>query len=135
MAWNRNADSVAEDDGGEMVFVKPWEEQQAFEAFVDFVAEQELAGEGEVDEVRYAQTREQYPLPPSSPIPYLRTMAKHPQTQPDLTTHRKRQPTQRVLHALHPRPARDPLGAHRAPTSPRRHQSLDRELAIRDGAA
>jgi jumonji domain-containing protein 7 len=60
---NRNADSPTRDEGGELLFVKPWEEQQPFDGFVDFVAKQELSGSHEVEEVRYAQTRE---LPPPS---------------------------------------------------------------------
>ena len=39
------------------MFVKPWEEQQPFDSFVDFVSQQELSGERAVEEVRYAQTR------------------------------------------------------------------------------
>lgn len=54
-----NADSPAEDEDGELLFVKPWEEQQNFEKFIDFVTAQELAGVDleSVDEVRYAQTQ------------------------------------------------------------------------------
>ena len=44
--------------------MKPWEERESFEDFVDFVTEQELGGMTveSVSEVRYAQTRE-YILP------------------------------------------------------------------------
>ena len=43
-------------EDGEMLFVKPWEEEQEFGEFMDFVIEQEKSGK--VDgEVRYAQTR------------------------------------------------------------------------------
>ena len=39
------------------MFVKPWEEQQTFDEFIDFVIQQEKSGERGC-EVRYAQTRE-----------------------------------------------------------------------------
>jgi jumonji domain-containing protein 7 len=43
-------------EDGELLFVKPWEEEQDFEEFINFVTEQEK--NGLVDgEVRYAQTR------------------------------------------------------------------------------
>jgi len=45
-----------ESEDGEILFVKPWEEEQDFEEFMDFVIQQE--GSGEMNgEVRYAQTR------------------------------------------------------------------------------
>ncbi|KAG0648810.1 Jumonji domain-containing 7 [Hyphodiscus hymeniophilus] len=46
-----NADAPAEDEDGELLFVKPWEEQQLFEEFVDFVSQQQLRGEKEIKEV------------------------------------------------------------------------------------
>jgi jumonji domain-containing protein 7 len=52
-----NADSPT-GNKGELLFVKPWEEQQSFADFIDFVSEQEESGEEKVSEVRYAQTRE-----------------------------------------------------------------------------
>jgi jumonji domain-containing protein 7 len=57
--WQRNADSPTEDNNGEVLFVKPWEEQQPFDNFVDFLTEQELSGVivESIEEVRYAQTR------------------------------------------------------------------------------
>lgn len=54
----RNADSPTRDRNGELLFVKPWEEQESFEKFVDFVVRQEKSGAQHVEEVRYAQTRE-----------------------------------------------------------------------------
>jgi jumonji domain-containing protein 7 len=53
------------------MFVKPWEEQQSFEEFVDFVSKQELSKVPveSVTEVRYAQTREFHVL---DPLPYLK---------------------------------------------------------------
>lgn len=56
----RNADSPTVDEGGEVLFVKPWEEQEHFEDLINFVTEQELSGVTveSVREVRYAQTRE-----------------------------------------------------------------------------
>jgi hypothetical protein len=53
-----NADSPTRDENGEVLFIKPWEEQQPFEEFVDFVSQQELCREKDVKEVRYAQTRD-----------------------------------------------------------------------------
>ena len=61
---NRNADSPTWDKDGELLFVKPWEEQQPFDDFVDFIAKQELSGSQKVEEVRYAQTRERSSSPP-----------------------------------------------------------------------
>jgi jumonji domain-containing protein 7 len=58
---SRNADSPTENSDGEMLFVKPWEEQQTFERFIDFVVEQERNNTSRQElkyEVRYAQTRE-----------------------------------------------------------------------------
>jgi len=51
-----NADSPVQDEDGELLFAKPWEEEQAFEDFIKFVTEQELTG-GTPGEVRYAQTQ------------------------------------------------------------------------------
>jgi len=53
---DRNADSPTRNEDGELLFVKPWEEQQPFNEFVDFVAKQEKEGRNDL-EVRYAQTR------------------------------------------------------------------------------
>ncbi|TVY24930.1 JmjC domain-containing protein [Lachnellula hyalina] len=51
-----NADAPVESEDGEILFVKPWEEEQDFEEFMDFVIQQE--GSGEMNgEVRYAQTQ------------------------------------------------------------------------------
>jgi len=67
----RNADSPTRNEEGEIVFVKPWEEMQPFDEFIDFVAHQELVGG--LEEVRYAQTQndnihtEYLPLLPSIP--------------------------------------------------------------------
>ena len=58
MIPGRNADSPTTNETGELLFVKPWEEQQPFEEFVDFVAYQELRGKKDRREVRYAQTRD-----------------------------------------------------------------------------
>ncbi|KUJ22207.1 phospholipase A2 [Mollisia scopiformis] len=51
-----NADSPTLDDEGKLLFVKPHEEQQSFESFIDFVSEQERTGDL-TGEVRYAQTQ------------------------------------------------------------------------------
>jgi hypothetical protein len=53
----RNADSPTKNEDGELLFVKPWEEQQDFAEFVDFVIKQEKEGRRQGEEVRYAQTR------------------------------------------------------------------------------
>lgn len=48
---------------GELVFVKPWEEEQSFDAFLDFVTSQELSARDhsqapkDTEEIRYAQTQ------------------------------------------------------------------------------
>jgi jumonji domain-containing protein 7 len=56
----RNADSPTKSHNGELVFVKPWEEQQSFEEFINFISAQARSGAklDSVQEVRYAQTRE-----------------------------------------------------------------------------
>jgi jumonji domain-containing protein 7 len=45
-----------------LLFVKPWEEQQPFEEFIDFVSQQgnraAASTTSEEKEIRYAQTRE-----------------------------------------------------------------------------
>ncbi|RFU34941.1 hypothetical protein B7463_g1424, partial [Scytalidium lignicola] len=51
-----NADSPTPDEDGNIIFVKPLEEQQPFGEFLDFVMNQELSG-GPSGEVRYAQTQ------------------------------------------------------------------------------
>jgi hypothetical protein len=58
----RNADSPTRNKDGELVFVKPGEEQQVFSEFVDFVSEQEKTG-SPMAEIRYAQTRDSPPNP------------------------------------------------------------------------
>ena len=58
----RNADSPTRNKDGELVFVKPWEKQQIFSEFVDFVSEQEKTG-SPMAEIRYAQTRDYSPVP------------------------------------------------------------------------
>jgi len=68
----RNADSPTRIKDGEVVFVKPWEEQQSFEEFIDFVTEQEKSGLEEVEEVRYAQTRKYHVI-----HPLLQELSKH----------------------------------------------------------
>ncbi|KAH6680686.1 cupin-like domain-containing protein [Halenospora varia] len=51
-----NADSPTKNEKGEVVFVKPHEEEQSFSDFIDFVSNQEKTGI--VDgEIRYAQTQ------------------------------------------------------------------------------
>lgn len=50
-----NADSPIEHKG-RLIFVKPWEENQVFDAFLDYVCKQELSGDRK-GEVRYAQTQ------------------------------------------------------------------------------
>ncbi|KAE9372355.1 Clavaminate synthase-like protein [Stipitochalara longipes BDJ] len=52
-----NADSPTRNKEGELVFVKPWEEQQRFSEFIDFISSQEKSGHNAVSEVRYAQTQ------------------------------------------------------------------------------
>ncbi|TVY84234.1 JmjC domain-containing protein [Lachnellula suecica] len=52
-----NADAPVESDNGELLFVKPWEEEQEFGEFVDFLVEQESMGKRDGEEVRYAQTQ------------------------------------------------------------------------------
>jgi jumonji domain-containing protein 7 len=59
----RNADSPTHNKDGELVFVKPWEEQQVFSEFADFLSEQEKTGSS-MAEIRYAQTRDSSPIPP-----------------------------------------------------------------------
>lgn len=52
-----NADSPTRNAEGELIFVKPWEEQQTFSSFIDFISSQELHSSPSVPEVRYAQTQ------------------------------------------------------------------------------
>jgi jumonji domain-containing protein 7 len=63
---NRNADSPTRNKEGELVFVKPWEEQQLFSEFIAFISSQEKSYKDEVSEVRYAQTRESHVSHPFS---------------------------------------------------------------------
>lgn len=54
----RRADAPTRDEeSGEVLFVKPWEELQDFASFIDFVIEQERSGNAGHEEVRYAQTQ------------------------------------------------------------------------------
>lgn len=52
----RNADSPTKDKEGDLLFVKPCEEEQPFDEFLKVVSAQELDGDSS-GEVRYAQTR------------------------------------------------------------------------------
>lgn len=104
---NRNADSPTRNKDGDLVFVKPWEEQQSFTDFVDFISEQEKSAKEEVDEVRYAQTREYHVT-----IPFL---------PPFLKKYRKRQPAERIFNSFFPRRERHPLGSYSSSTRPRSH--------------
>jgi hypothetical protein len=52
-----NADSPLTRDDGSLVFVKPWEEDQKFVDFIQYLTQQELNSESQGEEVRYAQTR------------------------------------------------------------------------------
>jgi jumonji domain-containing protein 7 len=63
---DRNADSPTRNEDGELLFVKPWEEQQPFNDFVEFVAKQEKEGRDDL-EVRYAQTRAFHVIHPLAP--------------------------------------------------------------------
>lgn len=54
----RNADAPIRDGKGELVFAKPWEEDQPFSDFVQYVARQETdTSFPQGSEIRYAQTR------------------------------------------------------------------------------
>jgi hypothetical protein len=55
-----NADSPTRNRDGEVVFVKPWEEQQDFGECIDFIAQQERDGKSDGAEVRYCQTRQYF---------------------------------------------------------------------------
>jgi peptidyl-lysine (3S)-dioxygenase / protease len=76
----RNADSPILDENGNLLFIKPHEEDQDFEDFLDFVIRQEKEGRKDGEEIRYAQTqndnlRQEYePLFSSIPptIPFCR---------------------------------------------------------------
>lgn len=58
----RNADSPTTRDSGSIVFAKPWQEDQPFPEFLDYVVRQETEPEslGPDSEVRYAQTRKKH---------------------------------------------------------------------------
>lgn len=53
-----NADSPLNRADGSLVFIKPWEEEQAFGDFIHYLTQQEVNGGAQDEEVRYAQTRE-----------------------------------------------------------------------------
>jgi peptidyl-lysine (3S)-dioxygenase / protease len=60
----RNADAPTKNQDGELIFVKPWEEQQSFPEFIDFISSQELRSPSSSgSEVRYAQTRSSHVIP------------------------------------------------------------------------
>lgn len=58
-ADTRNADSPTAREDGSTVFAKPWQEDEPFPEFLDYVARQETDPESlpPGSEVRYAQTR------------------------------------------------------------------------------
>jgi len=60
----RNADSPTTREDGSIVFAKPWQEDQSFPEFIDYVVRQETDPESlpTDSEVRYAQTRKIFPL-------------------------------------------------------------------------
>ncbi|KAG9236579.1 cupin-like domain-containing protein [Amylocarpus encephaloides] len=80
-----NADSPARGPNGDLLFVKPHEEEQDFTTFLDFIITQEKNGRLPNQEIRYAQTqndnlRNEYsPLYPSVPptIPFSRIALAH----------------------------------------------------------
>lgn len=97
---NSNADSPTRNQEGELIFVKPWEEQQPFSTFIDFVSSQELLPSSpSVSEVHYAQTRPSHVIPP--PLLLLPFY---------LTPARKRQPAERIRNPLLTRRERHFLG-------------------------
>lgn len=67
-----NADSPTPHHDGSLIFAKPWEEDQSFPSFLNFLIQQEL----DLDqshaqaEVRYAQTRK-------SPVVATLTLLQH----------------------------------------------------------
>ncbi|KAK6216239.1 hypothetical protein LQW54_003813 [Pestalotiopsis sp. IQ-011] len=52
-----NADAPTLDADGNTVFAKPYEEDQPFEEFIDYLTKQELGSSTDPGEVRYAQTQ------------------------------------------------------------------------------
>ncbi len=56
----RYADAPTQGPDGELVFAKPWEHDEAFPKFLDFLMQQEKRQSTDASEVRYAQTREVY---------------------------------------------------------------------------
>lgn len=64
LTFRSNADSPVLENGN-MLFVKPLEESQSFEEFINYVTSQQLANSP--GEVRYAQTREIYPESRNAP--------------------------------------------------------------------
>ncbi|KAK0613455.1 putative phospholipase [Immersiella caudata] len=52
-----NADSPSQNSDGTLVFAKPWEEDQPFPSFLDYVIQQEKQPNIPPGEVRYAQTQ------------------------------------------------------------------------------
>lgn len=54
-----NADAPTHDQNGELIFAKPWEEDQPFPEFLDYVRSQETDPSfAQGSEIRYAQTRQ-----------------------------------------------------------------------------
>ncbi|TAQ85098.1 hypothetical protein B7494_g6582 [Chlorociboria aeruginascens] len=89
---NGKADAPTFTENGDLLFAKPWEEQQSFDEFIDFISVQELSpSPSSSTEVRYAQTQNnnllsEYttlaPFVPSS-IPFARIALQ--QAKPDAT--------------------------------------------------
>ncbi|KAK4449132.1 cupin-like domain-containing protein [Podospora aff. communis PSN243] len=52
-----NADSPTQHSNGTLIFAKPWEEDQPFPSFLDYVIQQEKEQNTSAGEVRYAQTQ------------------------------------------------------------------------------
>lgn len=128
----RNADSPTTREDGSVVFAKPHQEDQPFPEFLDYVIRQETDPESLApdSEVRYAQTRKNLSDQSSRQDSLLIVM----NPDPDIRD-RGRQPPPRVSVSLGRRPARHPLRQDSPPKGPRRHQPLDRQLAIRHGPA
>lgn len=123
---DRNADSPTRNEDGELLFVKPWEEQQPFDDFVDFVAKQEKEGRDHL-EVRYAQTRAFHVIPPSLlpfqiSIPHSvlrkqliriqKTITSATSTLPSSPTSKKTSPGRASPSANNPKPSTSGSATH-----------------------
>jgi hypothetical protein len=121
----RNADAVVEDEHARLAFVEPYEIDEDFGDFLEYVQSDSSSASKEATHkgnVKYAQTRESH-------LPITMTMTQRTKRRLK-QQHRKRQSPRRILGPLRRRPSRHPICNRSPRTSPRCDQFLARKSPL-----